>query len=136
MFKSSPILCLSSRFQHRLVLLRRSDVTLCGFYRILLCLLIIFFRIGTIIQKLEYQMIKNHLSENYKCTQTKNKPSRLSSASKNQPSQQLVPCPPMRQQCVNCLYRAQENLHFSRSTLFLTFSLLDKLLTKGLSLTE
>lgn len=52
------------------------------------------------------------------------------------PQQQIVPCPPKRSTCVELLYRAEANLHFSRSTLFLSISMLDQLLVRGLSLTE
>ncbi len=59
------------------------------------------------------------------------------SSARKAPSQQpIVPCPAMRNCCVELLYRAQNSFRFSRSTLFLAFSLLDQLLQRGLSLTE
>lgn len=82
------------------------------------------------------KIMKSVRSENHSHSLTKSKASSLPVGLKPAPQQQSVPCPPMRRQCVGWLYRAQANLHFSRSTLFLAFSLLDRLLQRGLALTE
>lgn len=80
--------------------------------------------------------IKNLRSENQSRSKNSSKNSSSLSARKPISQQLLVPCPAMRNYCVEWLYRAQANFRFSRSTLFLSFSLLDRLLQRGLSLTE
>lgn len=47
-----------------------------------------------------------------------------------------VPSSSLRNQCIEWLYNAQSKLHFSRSSLFITFGMLDKLLIKGLKLSD
>jgi hypothetical protein len=74
------------------------------------------------------KMLKTPRTENRSHNTNKPKLTSLSSSLKTVHQQPLAPCPPMRASCVGWLYRAQSNLHFSRSTLFLSFSLLDRLL--------
>jgi hypothetical protein len=78
---------------------------------------------------------KTPFSENNRQHQPKAKVSSLSSHIKQLPAQ-LPASAAARAQCVHWLYRAQANLHFSRSTLFLAFSLLDQLLLRSLALSQ
>lgn len=81
-------------------------------------------------------MLKTPRTENRKHNLVNLKLNTLSSALKTVHKQQILPCPPVRSECIHWLYRAHNNFHFSRSTLFLSFSLLDRLLQRGLSLNE
>jgi hypothetical protein len=66
----------------------------------------------------------------------KGKASQTPSAHQKTLPQQITDSLPQRNLTIDWLYRAQNSLQFSRSSLFLGIALLDKLLTQGLPLSD
>ena len=79
--------------------------------------------------------VRNSLIENIRHIPARSKHS-LPKTSPKTPLSPPLPASSMRTSCVEWLYRAQRNLQFSRSTLFIALSLLDQLLLQGLVLTH
>jgi hypothetical protein len=80
--------------------------------------------------------VRNSLIENIRHIPARSKHSLPKTCPKTVPLSQPLPACPLRTTCVEWLYRAQRNLQFSRSTLFIALGLLDKLLLQGLALTH
>lgn len=80
--------------------------------------------------------VRNSLIENIRHIPARSKHSLPKTCPKSVPLAQPVPACSYRTSCVDWLYRAQRNLQFSRSTLFIALGLLDKLLLQGLLLTH
>ena len=66
----------------------------------------------------------------------KNKNSSKNNQSQNKVPQSLLNALAQRNLTIQWLYRAQRTLQFSKSTLYLGIALLDKLLSKGMALTD
>lgn len=80
--------------------------------------------------------VRNSLIENIRHIPARSKHSLPKTCPKTLPLTQPLPIVHFRTTAVEWLYRAQRNLQFSRSTLFLALGLLDKLLLQGLVLTQ
>ena len=80
--------------------------------------------------------VRTSLIENIRHIPPRNKHSLPKASCKTSCENQPIPSNSKRIQCIDWLYRAQRNLQFSRSTLFIALGLLDKLLLKGLVLTQ
>lgn len=80
--------------------------------------------------------VRTSLIENIRHIPPRNKYSLPKASCKPSSESQPIPSNTKRIQCIDWLYRAQRNLQFSRSTLFIALGLLDKLLLKGLVLTQ
>lgn len=80
--------------------------------------------------------VRSSLIENIRHIPARSKYSLPKTCPKTLPLTQPLPTVPFRTTAVEWLYRAQRNLQFSRSTLFIALGLLDKLLLQGLVLTQ
>lgn len=80
--------------------------------------------------------VRNSLLQNVKYIPPRTKNSLPKASCRTTTETKIIPCSPLRSDCIEWLYRAESNLHFSRSTLFIALGLLDKLLVKGLVLTH
>lgn len=80
--------------------------------------------------------VRNSLIENIREIPARSKHSLPKTCTKTTPVTTPLPVCPMRTQGVEWLYRAQRNLRFSRSTLFIALGLLDKLILQGLALSQ
>lgn len=82
------------------------------------------------------KVVRNSLIENIRNIPARSKHSLPKTCPKSSPVTNPLPNCPLRTQSVEWLYRAQRNLNFSRSTLFIALGLLDKLLLQGLTLSQ
>lgn len=80
--------------------------------------------------------VRNSLIENIRHIPPRSKHSLPKTCPKTVPVTQSIPSNDFRTLSVEWMYRAQRNLQFSRSTLFIALGLLDKLLLQGLVLTH